>query len=609
MDIAKVKYKDAMPINTVNKIRTILGESGLLTFEHNWKNSVAGFYSVGVIIEGTELMTNGKGSSTQFALASAYGELMERLQNFCTFRLSMDFSPEALNYQGFYYAPDEVVLSFNDVLNSKEDWLNWQLSHLKPESNVPELLELWQKVSYEDISGDFIALPFFNLRNSKLSHIPMKMVSKMYMSNGMCAGNTAEEALVQGISELLERYVNKKFVREKVVPPTIPREYLRHVRRLDAMISGIEMSGNFEVIMKDCSLGEGLPVVGVILINKSDQSYFVKFGAHPSFEIAAERTLTELLQGQEIRKMMGVREFSYRNEEYNDPHNMMSIMVNGSGVYPTEFFSQSFSYEFQGFPEFDSSSNKSMLAKMVEALFAKGYDIFIRDVSFLNFPAFHVIIPGLSEIETFDDINSIMEYADFNKVRKYLRDMENFNKEKASEVINFLTKIKYGPNSSVPELMNLPVKDGDFPWYYSSIDLFVTALYLWQEDYANAYRVFTNYLAEHQSAAHRTGAITYYKCLRDYIGAKMDKASEKEISEILKIFYPAAIVQGVLNEFSDVKNLLTYKGYFKCWNCRSCPFRRQCLHPSTERVYQILKKCYAENPPSQEALSRLLPLE
>ncbi|MPL68145.1 Ribosomal protein S12 methylthiotransferase accessory factor YcaO [bioreactor metagenome] len=609
MDIAKMNYKDAVPINTINKIRTILGESGLLTLEHNWKNSVAGFHSVSVIIEGTELMTNGKGASTQFALASAYGELMERLQNFCTFRLSMDFSPETLNYQGFYYAPDEVVLSFDNILNSKEDWLTWQLSHLKPESNVTELLKMWQKVSYEDISGDFIALPFFNLRNSKLSHIPMKMVSKMYMSNGMCAGNTAEEALVQGISELLERYVNKKVIREKVVPPTIPREYLRQIHRLDAMISGIEMSGSFEVIIKDCSLGEGLPVVGVILINKSDQSYFVKFGAHPVFEIAAERTLTELLQGQDIHRMMGVREFSYRNEEYNDPNNMMSILVNGSGVYPTEFFSQNFSYEFQGFPKSVSSSNKSMLAKMVEALFAKSYDVYIRDVSYLDFPAFHVIIPGLSEIETFDDINSIIEYADFNKVRKYLRNMENFNKEKATEVINFLKTIKYSPDASVPELMNLPVKDGDFPWYYSNLDLFVTALYLWQKDYANAYRVFTDYLAEREANAHRTGAITYYKCLRDYIGAKMDKVSEKEITEILEIFYPADIVQGVLNEFSDVKDLLTYKGYFSCWNCRSCPFRRQCLHPSTERVYRILKKRYAENPPSQEALFRLLPLE
>jgi hypothetical protein len=58
--------------------------------------------------------------------------------------------------------------------------------------------------------------------------------------------------------------------------------------------------------------------------------------------------------------------------------------------------------------------------------------------------------------------------------------------------------------------MNLPVKDGDFPWYYSNLDLFVTALYLWQEDCVNAYRVFTDYLAAHEADAHRTGAITYY---------------------------------------------------------------------------------------------------
>lgn len=607
MNIVNMKYKDAAPIDTINKIRNILGEAGLLTIETNWKNSVEGFYSVSVVIEGTDLMTNGKGSSAQFALASAYGEMMERLQNFCTFRLSLDVSPEAFLYQNFHYAPDEVTLNMDDILNSKEDWITWQMSHLKPESKYLELLELWQTVSYETVPGDFVALPYFNLSNGKISHIPVKMVSKMYMSNGMCAGNTPEEALVQGISELLERYVNKKVIREKVVPPTIPREYLSQFSKLDAMITGIETSGNFDVIMKDCSLGEGLPVVGVIFINKSDQSYFVKFGAHPAFEIAAERTLTELLQGQEIRRMMGVREFSYRNEEYNDPNNLMGILVNGSGVYPTEFFSKQSSYPFQGFQKTNNRDNKDMLADITKALFTNGYDVYIRDVSFLGFPSFHVIIPGLSEIEDFDDTASILEYAEYNKTRKYLRDMGSLDENRATEIISFSNKMNYSPDASVLELLNLPAKDSDFPWYYSNLDLFITALYLWQEDFVNAYTSFNTYLAKQEDNARSTGAITYYKCLRDYIGARIEQANDTKICEILETFYPTDTVQNVLREFNNVKNILTYQGFLNCWHCGSCPFYSQCLYPPTERVYRILKKQYTMNPPSQEALVRLLP--
>ncbi|MDJ0306423.1 YcaO-like family protein [Dehalobacter sp.] len=61
-------------------------------------------------------------------------------------------------------------------------------------------MKTWQDISYEKPPSDFITVPFCNLNSGKLSYIPMKMLSKMYMSNGMCAGNTPEEALVQGLS-------------------------------------------------------------------------------------------------------------------------------------------------------------------------------------------------------------------------------------------------------------------------------------------------------------------------------------------------------------------------------------------------------------------------
>ena len=79
----------------------------LRAVETVWRNSLKGFYSVTVNIAGTDLAVNGKGVSHEYALASANGEMMERLQNFCTFRLSFDVSPEALVHKGFYYAPDE----------------------------------------------------------------------------------------------------------------------------------------------------------------------------------------------------------------------------------------------------------------------------------------------------------------------------------------------------------------------------------------------------------------------------------------------------------------------------------------------------------------------
>lgn len=605
MDSTDMKFKDEMPIKTINRIRDILGEMGLLTVETAWKNSVNGFYSVSVMIDNTDLLTNGKGTSVEFALASAYGEMMERLQNLCNYRLSLDVKPQIMEYLGFYYAPDEKSMSIDEFLASEEDWIKTQLSRVNHSLDKRELLANWQTMSYEKVAADFIALPYCNLNNKRISHIPIKMVSMMYMSNGMCAGNSPEEALVQGISEIMERYANKRILRERIVPPTIPRRYIVKFPKIEAMVAELEKSGNFEVILKDCSLGQKLPVVGVILVNKNDQSYFVKFGAHPKFEIAAERTLTELLQGQDIKWMMGVKEFGFHNQA-DDPDNYMDILVTGSGLYPTEFFSHNFSYQFNEFEETTITTNKEMLAYMVALLARLGYEIYVRDVSFLGFPSFHIIVPGLSEIEEFDELKSITNYAAFNNFKRLVRNIDCLNDAGATAIISFLQNMNHSPGASVMDLINLPIRNKAFPWYYSNADLFVTALNYWMGDTNKAYESFTKFLSYTQQANPQPQVITYYKCVRDFLASKIKGFTEKDSVSTLSVFYPMEVIQGVVAEFSSPAKIISYQGQLNCWNCENCRFSGQCLYPPMERVYKILKERYAASGIDQNDLKKLM---
>jgi len=426
----------------------------------------------------------------------------------------------------------------------------------------------------------------------------------MYMSNGMCAGNSPEEALVQGIAEIFERYANKLILHQRIVPPTIPRKYISKFPKIEAMIAGIEASGNYEVVVKDCSLDKKFPVVGIVYINKSDQSYFVKFGAHPKFEIAAERTLTELLQGQDIRRMMGVREFAYRSDADN-PDNYMGILVNGSGVYPSEFFSRNYSYQFSEFadPEFDS--NKEMLAYMVNLLAEEGYETYVRDVSFLGFPSFHVIVPGLSEVEDFDDIKSIGEYAAYNCFKKRVRQLDRLDRDGADDIINFLEKLSPTNNASVMDIINLPVRGAGFPWYYSNILLFSTALHYWKGDTQKAYQVFDRFLRQPQRNF-PPQVVTYYKCVRDYLGTRLDGLNEKEVVSTLSMFYSLDIIRGVIAEFNSPAKIISYQGQINCWNCAKCRFSGQCLYPPMEQVYKLLKDEYAASSIDQRNLTGLL---
>ncbi|MBP2652707.1 MAG: hypothetical protein H6Q73_276 [Firmicutes bacterium] len=606
MGLPDLKYKDETPLKTINKIRGILGDLGLLTVETLWKNSVEGFYSVSIEIENTSLMTNGKGTTRQYALASAYGEMMERLENLATYRLSLDLRPEAFNYLGFYYAPDEKMLSIDDFLNSDEEWVLTQFARLAPDIDRCELMRLWQGVSYETIAADLIALPYCNLGTKNISYIPIKMISKMYMSNGMCAGNTPEEALVQGLSEIMERYVNKRIIKEKLVPPTIPREMLAEsYPKIEAMMTAIEASGPFEVILKDCSLEMGLPVVGIIYTNKRDQSYFVKFGAHPIFEIAVERTLTELLQGQDIRAMRGVREFAYCSKA-DDPDNIMGIMINGSGVYPAEFFSQSYSYEFSGLVECQAGTNHELLVNIQGLLQNNGYSLYVRDVSFLGFPGYHVIVPGMSEMEEFDDIKAISDYAEFNNFKRLVRHSGALDVEGAESIIKFLQGINYDAMTTVMEMAALPLEDSAVPWYYSNVDLFITALYYQSGKTAEAREAFNRFLGYIRQVSKNPTAVSYYKCVRDYFGTRLDSLDEPETLSRLVAFYSPEVVQGVINEFENREAVVGGNGQFDCWNCKTCLFQSRCLYQPMEEVYKVLKACYAASDISQDRLKILV---
>jgi len=603
--IGMTKYKDELPANTINKIRNILHSLGLLTIETSWNNSAADFFSVRVNIAGTNLGTNGKGATREYALASVYGELMERLQNQAFFRLNADFAQDTMEYQGFFYAPDEKAISIEELLNSKEDWITTQLSFVDSSIDKLELLKKWQAVSYEKTPADFIALPYYNLKKNTISHIPIKMITKMYMSNGMCAGNSYEEALVQGLSEVLERNANIRIIKEKMTPPDFPREYLERFPRICRMIEQIEASGNFKVILKDCSLGEGFPVVGVIFIDKDTQNYFVKFGSHPVFQIAAERTLTELLQGQDVKNMMGLKEFIYKNPVAEEPDNLIGILVNGSGYYPAQFFSTNFTYEFKELSDVSELSNKEMLKYLVELVHNKGFDIYVRDVSFLGFPSFHIVVPGLSEIEQIYDMKAIEDYAEYNQAKRHIRNLSNKTRAEIDEIINFLNKFDHNVESPVLRLLNLSIQDS-MPWYYSGVHLLLTALHYKNGNLMQACKSFNKYLSNMMQVSPGDQSVTFFKCIRDYLGARVDNLDQAEIIDQLSTIYSSQMVAGVIEEFADQDSIVNKYGQFKCWDCEQCDFKNSCQYKAIDQVYRTLKEKYAVTKINQADLKTLL---
>lgn len=323
------KHKDADPMDTVERLHSILADIGLET-EVSWVDSgIQNVYSNHVSISNTSFGTNGKGTTEAYALASGYAELIERIQN-GMLNVSIRHNGSA-EQTDFVYCPDEILQTADELVAQDDAFTRFLFAFFHIESPEQKRSYLKDLPKREPLPQDiFRCLPFANITTGKIVYIPADLLLPICGSNGMAAGNTPEEALVQALSELLERYANKA-VLEGVVPPEIPRAYWAQTG-ISSLISQIEDSGRYKVSIRDCSLGKGLPVTAVVISDCRNGKFGVHFGCHPSFEVSVERSLTEALQGKNLESSASMNEIG-DSRLCSSVDNGPNLMKLGYGAY------------------------------------------------------------------------------------------------------------------------------------------------------------------------------------------------------------------------------------------------------------------------------------
>lgn len=589
-------YKDTKPITTINKIRNILGDCDILPIEKSWFNSVHRYYSINLKVPDINIGTNGKGVSYELALASAYGEFMERLQNQVLYRGNVSFSEQINEYKGFKYSPDEVYLTIEDILNESYNNIKIYFPPNEKEYLSIETIKKWTCLTPESDNSKILCIPFYNCNDDNLCYVPLAVLDLYYGSNGMCAGNSKEEATVEGICEILERYVKFKILSGEIVPPTIPLEYIEKFPDAYNMIKELESLTNYKVIVKDCSLNHEFPVVGVVVIDSNDQKYFWGFGAHPVFQIALERTLTEILQGKDIKNLINLVDFSYFNNSINNTYNKLNSVIDGKSYYPTKVFTSNYSYEFAEYKDMTSKNNKEMLQYLITLLKNKNLNILIRDVSFMKFHSYQIIIPTFSEFVSTPEIdfNTLFKR---NKVKKIIKNLNSASFEELTTVIEYMREFKYEDMDSIVAFVDLPFDDL-FPWHNIRTNLFIYAAYYKMGNLKQALSSISEFV-KNMSSVIGCEASTYYKCVRDYIAARTDGLNEIEIRKSLELFYEADVLEQVILELKNPAEIFDWYGYLNCWNCDECDYNDYCNYKKIEKIHLKIKDMYFENPINQ----------
>jgi ribosomal protein S12 methylthiotransferase accessory factor len=141
-------------------------------------------------------------------------------------------------------------------------------------------------------------------------------------------------------------------------------------------------------------------------MNPRTGGVFASFGAHPSFEVALERSLTELLQGRSFEGLNDLPQPTFESHAVTEPNNFVEHFIDSSGVVSWRFFSARSDFEFV---EWDfSAEGENANAEEAAALFGiledLGKEAYMAVYDDLGATACRILVPDYSEIYPIEDL-------------------------------------------------------------------------------------------------------------------------------------------------------------------------------------------------------------
>ncbi len=395
--------KDLPLEQTIANMSGVLANLGIRIEIASWRNIVPNVWSLHIRDAHSPMcFTNGKGSTKESALASALGEYIERIN--CNHFYAGQFWGEEIANAPFVHYPNERWFKPGPKDALPVEILDeYCLEIYNPDGELcgSHLID----TNSGNVERGICSLPYVRQSDGKVVYFPSNLVENLFVSNGMSAGNTLAEAQVQCLSEIFERAVKREILEGEITLPDVPQEVLAKYPGILAGIAGLEEQG-FPVLVKDASLGGVYPVMCVTLMNPRTGGVFASFGAHPSLEVALERSLTELLQGRSFEGLNDLPRPTFASNAVTEPNNFVEHFIDSSGVVSWRFFSAKSDFDFV---EWDFSgqgedSNAEEAATLFGILADMGKEAYMAVYDDLGATACRILVPGYSEIYLVEDL-------------------------------------------------------------------------------------------------------------------------------------------------------------------------------------------------------------
>jgi len=425
--------KDLPLEQTITNMTKMLADLGMKIEVSSWRNIVPNVWSLHIRDAASPMcFTNGKGATKESALCSALGEFIERLN--CNFFYNDQFFGTDIANSDFVHYPNEkwFKLSADDQLPAGIlDEYCLAIYNPDDELRGSHLID----TNSGNIERGVCTIPYVRQSDGETVYFPSNLIENLFLSNGMSAGNNLLEAKVQCLSEIFERAVKRQIIEDEIALPDVPPAVLAKYPSIVAGIKGLEKQG-FPVVVKDASLGGQFPVMCVTLMNPKTGGVFASFGAHPSFEVALERSLTELLQGRSFEGLNDVPKPTFNSMAVREPENFVDHFIDSTGVISWKFFSAKQDYkfvewDFSGTNATENNCLMAMLEKLGKEVYVAVFDQLSDDQlsddqlsdEQLGASVCRILVPDYSEIYPVEDLI----WDNTNKALAYREDILNLH--------------------------------------------------------------------------------------------------------------------------------------------------------------------------------------
>lgn len=510
--------KDLPLEQTIANMTAMLAELGMKIEISSWRNIVPNVWSLHIRDSASPMcFTNGKGATKESALCSALGEFIERLNN--NFFYNDQFFGNEIANSEFVHYPNEKWFELEKDDSLPEGILDeYCLDIYNPDNELcgSHLID----TNSGNINRGICAIPYKRKSDGETVYFPSNLIENLFLSNGMSAGNNLNEAHVQCLSEIFERAVKRQIIEQEIVLPDVPMAVLEKYPSILAGINGLEDQG-FPVVVKDASLGGQFPVMCVTLMNPKTGGVFASFGAHPSFEVALERSLTELLQGRSFEGLNDVPKPTFNSMAVSEPENFVEHFIDSTGLISWRFFSAKQDYEFC---QWDfSGTNEEEADRLFGILEDLGKEVYIAEFTELGASACRILVPDYSEVYPVEDLI----WDNTNKALDYREDILNLHSLSSNQLVNLINRLEESQLDNYTDIRTLIgiVFDENTIWGKLTIIELKILIYLALSEHEEALELVGEFLQFNDNTVKRN---LFYQAMSAVLEVTLDEDLELE---------------------------------------------------------------------------------